>query len=55
MFNIKRLLQRLHPQEKTTANFVLYQDQLFSKKRIEIKHDRIRFLRRSFIKSPLLS
>jgi hypothetical protein len=52
MFNIKPLLQRLHPQEKTTANFVLYQDQLFSKKRIEIKHDRIQFLRKSFAKLP---
>jgi hypothetical protein len=52
MFNIKRLLQRLHPKEKATANFVLFQDQLFSRKRIEIKHDRIRFLRKSFTKSP---
>ncbi len=52
MFNIKRLLQHLHPQEKVAANFVLHQDRLFSKKRVDIKHDRIRFDRKSFTKSP---
>jgi len=52
MFNIKRLVQNLYPQEKVVANFVLHQDRLFSKKRVNIKHDRIRFDRKSFTKSP---
>ena len=52
MFNIKRLLQHLSPQKKVAANFVLHQDRLFSNKRIDIKHDRIRFDRTFFTKPP---
>ncbi len=50
MFNLQRLLQNLLPKERITAHYVLYQERLFSKRQIDIKHDRIRFIRKGFKK-----
>ena len=52
MFNLQRLLEHLRPKERIAANYVLYQDRLFTKKPVSVKHDRIRFIRKSFKKDP---
>ena len=51
MFNLQRLLERLRPKEPIAANYALYEDRLFTKKRISVKHDRIRFIRKHFNKN----
>ena len=51
MFNLQRLLEHLRPKEGIAANYVLYEDRLFTKKRVDVKHDRIRFIRKSFKKN----
>jgi hypothetical protein len=52
MLNFKDLIHRLIPNNAKNANFVLRQNQLFSKRRIHVKHDRIQFLRKRFKGSP---
>jgi hypothetical protein len=52
MLTFKDLIHRLIPNNAKNANFVLRQNQLFSKRRMNVKHDRIQFLRKRFKGSP---
>ena len=54
MPNLHRLLDFFRPRERISAPYVLHDHRLYTKAPIAIKHDRIRFVRKAFRKSPEL-
>lgn len=54
MLNLHRLFNFLRPRERISAPYVLHDHRLYTKTPITVKHDRIRFVRKAFRKSPEL-
>ena len=54
MPNLHRLLDFFRPRERISAPYVLHDHWLYTKVPINIKHDRIRFVRKAFRKGPEL-